>query len=410
MRSTPGHAILSSNTSSLSISEMGEATLRPDKVVGFHFFYPASVMPLVEVIVGDETSLETTQAAYNFAQAIRKQPIVCGEVPGFVVNRILNSAAGEVWRAQEEGKLSIKAIDEGVAAANVAPMGPFILGDMLGLDTVLHVAEYLNESYGDSFYVHQGMKQKVSEGKLGAKTGGEGLYKDGEPQIEGDGEPNAEELAELFACKALIEACLLLEEGIASARDIDVGMMAGAGLDPRRGLFPPFWKADLEGLDTYLEKIENLHEKHGERFEPPVTLKRLVAQGRLGLKSGQGFYPYPQADDGDQPEKVKLETRDDVAIAWLVNPPMNAVSPDVIRDLKTVWEKVKADDDDPRDGHLLVDPARLFRRRRHQGVHADGRGRGRGAHPHRPRPAARLRPGQDGDGRRGQRAGLRRRL
>ena len=122
--------------------------------------------------------------------------------------------------------------------------------------------------------------------------------------------------------------------------------MAGAGLDPRRGLFPPFWKADIEGLDTVLEKIEGLQEKHGERFAPPVTLKRLVAQGRLGLKPGQGFYPYPQPDEGEQAETVKLETRGDVAIAWLANPPMNAVSPrGDPRTSETVWEKVKADDE-----------------------------------------------------------------
>ena len=88
---TPGHAILASNTSSLSISEMGEVTLRPDKVVGFHFFYPASVMPLVEIVEGADTDPDVVQAAYNFAQTIRKQPITCGEVPGFVVNRILNA-------------------------------------------------------------------------------------------------------------------------------------------------------------------------------------------------------------------------------------------------------------------------------------------------------------------------------
>ncbi len=122
---------------------MAEATIRPDKVVGFHFFYPASVMPLVEVIIGDETTSETVQIASNFAQAIGKQPITCGEVPGFVVNRILNSAVGEIWRAQEEQSLSIAKIDEGVGAANVAPMGPFILVDLLGLDTVYHVAEHL---------------------------------------------------------------------------------------------------------------------------------------------------------------------------------------------------------------------------------------------------------------------------
>ena len=339
---TPGHAILASNTSSLSITEIGEATLRPDKVVGFHFFYPASVMPLVEVIVGEDSSRETATAAYNFAQAIKKQPIVCGEVPGFVVNRVLMATVGEIWRAQEEQGLSLKAVDEAISAAKVAPMGPFFLNDLLGLDTVLHVAEHLSESYGEGFYVHEGLRKLVGEGKLGAKSGGEGFYKDGEQTVPGEGEPDAEELVAMFTGRALIESCLLVEEGVCSVRDIDLGMMAGAGLDPRKGLFPPFWKADLEGLDTVLERIERLEEKYGERFAPPVTLKRLVAQGRLGLKPGQGFYPYPQPDEGEQAETVKLETRGEVAIAWLANAPMNAVSPDVIRDLGTVWERVKS--------------------------------------------------------------------
>jgi enoyl-CoA hydratase / 3-hydroxyacyl-CoA dehydrogenase len=338
---TPGHAILASNTSSLSIAEMGEATLRPGKVVGFHFFYPASVLPLVEVISGEKTSRETVTAAFNFAQAIRKQGITCREVPGFVVNRVLNSGVSEIWRAQEEQGLSIQKIDEG-AAGKTAPMGPFVLGDALGLDTILHVAEYLQESYGDRFYVHKGMQKLVKDGKLGAKSGGEGFYKDGEPQIKGDGDPDPEELADLFILKSLVEACLLLEEGVSTVREIDLGLMAGAGMDPRRGLFPPFWKADLEGLDTMLEKLERFQESHGERFTPPRTLKRLVAQGRLGLKTGQGFYAYPQ---GEGEGAVKLEKRGEVAIAWLNNPPMNAISPDVINDLGKVWEQVKADDE-----------------------------------------------------------------
>jgi enoyl-CoA hydratase/3-hydroxyacyl-CoA dehydrogenase len=338
---TPGHAILSSNTSSLSITEIGEATLRPDKVVGFHFFYPASVMPLVEVIASEDTTEEAATAAYNFAQAIKKQPIVCGEVPGFVVNRVLMATMGEIWRAQEEQGLSLKAIDEAIAAAKAAPMGPFFLTDLLGLDTVLHVAEHLNRSYGESFYVHKGLQGLVADGKLGVKSGGEGFFKEGEQNVPGEAEPDAEELVAMFTGRALIEACQLVEEGVCSVRDIDLGMMTGAGLDPRKGLFPPFWKADLEGLDTILERIEQLEEKYGERFAAPVTLKRLVAQGRLGLKSGQGFYPYPQADEGEQPETVKLETRGDVAIAWLANAPMNAISPDVIRDLGLIWGKVK---------------------------------------------------------------------
>jgi 3-hydroxyacyl-CoA dehydrogenase len=175
---TPGHAILASNTSSLSITEMGEATSRPDKVVGFHYFYPASIMRLIEVIEGDETSEETVQAAMNFAQQIRKQPIRCGEVPGFVVNRILNSAVSEIWRVQEEEGIDVKDVDKVVQESKAAPMGPFFLGDLLGLDTVLHVAEHLHESYGDRFYVHSGMKELVEAGNLGQKTG-KGFYEHG---------------------------------------------------------------------------------------------------------------------------------------------------------------------------------------------------------------------------------------
>ena len=175
---TPGHAILASNTSSLSITEMGEATLRPDKVVGFHFFYPASVMRLIEVIEGDDTSAETAQVATNFAQLIRKMPIRCGEAPGFVVNRILNSSASELWRFQEETGIDVKELDKIVAESKAAPMGPFFLTDLLGLDTVVHVAEHLRESYGDRFFVHKQMQELVAAGNLGAKTG-KGFYEHG---------------------------------------------------------------------------------------------------------------------------------------------------------------------------------------------------------------------------------------
>jgi 3-hydroxyacyl-CoA dehydrogenase len=175
---TPGHAILASNTSSLSVSEMGEATSRPDKVVGFHYFYPASIMRLIEVIEGDETSEDTITTALNFAQQIRKQPIRCAEVPGFVVNRILNSAVSEIWRVQEEEGLDIKEVDRVVQESKAAPMGPFYLTDLLGLDTVLHVAEHLRESYGERFFVHKQMKELVEAGNLGQKTG-KGFYEHG---------------------------------------------------------------------------------------------------------------------------------------------------------------------------------------------------------------------------------------
>ncbi|HEX3519118.1 MAG TPA: 3-hydroxyacyl-CoA dehydrogenase NAD-binding domain-containing protein [Solirubrobacteraceae bacterium] len=344
---TPGHAILASNTSSLSITEIGEATLRPEKVIGFHYFYPASIMPLIEIVEGEETSAETVSAAVTFAQTIRKQPITCAEVPGFVVNRILNSGISEVWREQEEKGLSIKKIDEGVGAAGVVPIGPYYLVNLLGLDTVLHVAEHLVESYGEErFYVPKGMQKLVANGKLGAKTGGDGFYNtDGEANIDGDADPDVAELVEMLSLKTFLEACLVLEEGVATHRDIDFGMMAGAGLDPRRGLLPPFMKADSVGLDSILERMESAQERYGERFTPPTILRRLVAQGRLGQKTGQGFYAYPQPDPEQPAEVIKLETRSDgVAIAWLANGQMNSISPQVIEDLQKVWSKVKGSD------------------------------------------------------------------
>ncbi len=173
---TPGHAILASNSSSLSIAEMGHATSRPDKVVGFHYFYPASVMRLVEVISGEGTTSEDTMAATaNFAQSIRKQPIRCREVPGFVVNRVLLSAISEIWKVQEDEGVDPQEVDRIVSESGAAPMGPFYLTDLLGLDTVLHVAEHMNESYGERFHVPAKLRELVEAGDLGQKTG-RGFY------------------------------------------------------------------------------------------------------------------------------------------------------------------------------------------------------------------------------------------
>jgi 3-hydroxyacyl-CoA dehydrogenase len=172
---TPGHAILASNTSGLSITEIGEVTNRPDKVVGFHFFWPASYMRLIEVIESDDTSPETAQAAANFAQQIKKVPVRCRECPGFVVNRILMSTMSEIWRYQDSSGAPPEAIDELVKEKAGLPMGPFRVSDMSGLDTTLKVAKDMREAYGDRFYVHRGTEELVEQGHLGAKSG-RGFY------------------------------------------------------------------------------------------------------------------------------------------------------------------------------------------------------------------------------------------
>jgi 3-hydroxyacyl-CoA dehydrogenase len=168
---TPGNAILASNTSALPITEIADATIRPEKVVGFHFFYPAATSRLVEIVEGEYTAPETLQEASNFAQAIRKSPIRCGEAPGFVVNRILLSSIAEIWRMQQQTGASFGEIDDAIVAARPGTLGPFRLADQLGLDTVLSVAEFLEEAYGERFAVHPKLRELVASGDLGRKTG-----------------------------------------------------------------------------------------------------------------------------------------------------------------------------------------------------------------------------------------------
>ena len=188
--------------------------------------------------------------------------------------------------------------------------------------------------------MHQGMKAYVEAGELGAKTG-KGFYDNGQPRSDGETEFDADELAQRFVLKAFVEACLVLEDGMATVRDIDLGMMAGAGMIP-----PPFARADQTGLDDVLAALETAAAEWGEQFEPPMILRRLVAQGRLGAKSGQGFFAYkqPDAEGFEQGEAVTLETRDGYAIAWLDRPPANSLSPQVIEELTRVWDHVDVDE------------------------------------------------------------------
>jgi enoyl-CoA hydratase/3-hydroxyacyl-CoA dehydrogenase len=144
-----------------------------------------------------------------------------------------------------------------------------------------------------------------------------------------------ERIADRFQLKALVEACLVLEEGIAGVRDIDLGMMMGTGMIPG-----PFARADFRGLDDILAALEQAEEEWGEGFEPPLVLRRLVAQGRLGAKSGQGFYPYPQPESGWETSAVKLDLRDDVAVLWLDNPPANSLAPAVVEAFERAWGEI----------------------------------------------------------------------
>ena len=147
-------------------------------------------------------------------------------------------------------------------------------------------------------------------------------------------------IVERFTLKAFVEACLVLEERVSTLREIETGMMTGAGILPG-----PFARADERGLDEMLAALERAEAEWGGRFAPPIILRRLVAQGRLGKKTGQGFFPYPQPEaDFDQKETVLLETRGPVGIIWLNRPPANPLSPQVITEFGELWKHCHASD------------------------------------------------------------------
>lgn len=168
--------ILASNTSSLSITEVASATKRPDKVIGMHFFNPAPVMKLVEIIRGMATSNETFDVVKEVSVAIGKEPVEVAEAPGFVVNRILIPMINEATFILQEGIASVEDIDTSMKYGANHPMGPLALGDLIGLDVCLAIMDVLYNETGDSKYRASNLLRKyVRAGYLGRKTG-RGFY------------------------------------------------------------------------------------------------------------------------------------------------------------------------------------------------------------------------------------------
>ena len=173
----PDDVILATNTSSMSITEIASATKRPDRVAGMHFFNPAQMMKLVEVVRGYSTSDETVAELMEFAKSLGKEPIeVKKDTPGFIVNRIMIPQFIEAIRLLEEGVASAEDIDKAVTLGLNYPMGPFTLQDYAGVDVGLYVMEYMKEELNDDrFAPPLLLKQLVRAGRLGKKTGA-GFY------------------------------------------------------------------------------------------------------------------------------------------------------------------------------------------------------------------------------------------
>ncbi|HEY74992.1 MAG TPA: 3-hydroxyacyl-CoA dehydrogenase [Thermoflexia bacterium] len=298
----PEQTIFASNTSALSISEMAAATKRPHKVIGMHFFNPASVMKLVEVIPGLDTSQETVDDVVMFAESLRKIPVVVQECPGFLVNRLLMPYLNEATKALEEGAATATEIDQAIVGWGM-PMGPFTLMDMLGIDICAHVGEYLYSEYGERMSPAKLFAKLLEAGRLGEKVG-KGFYDHpgGESeevlqmikdlQESGEVPTGTPFTVERLMFPLINEAALCVQENIASINDIDMAMIAGTGMTYQGERMGPLAIADRIGLDVVVETLEKLAEELGPRFRPSRPLKLRVRAGHLGVKTGKGFHEY----------------------------------------------------------------------------------------------------------------------
>ncbi len=292
-------AILATNTSALSISEMGADTKRPGKFVGMHFFYPASVMKLVEVIPGLATSSETVDDVMNFSESLRKLPVRVSECAGFLVNRLLMPYLNEAAYCLQEGAATREQIDQAARDFGL-PMGPFTLVDQLGIDVCFDATKVLLDSYGNRMKPAEIWIELYERKYFGAKTGGGFFsYSPDKPDIlpemiaavqKKTGRKGTRFSFERILYPMINEAVLCLEENVARSADIDLAMVAGIGFPQDKG--GPLKYADETGLDRVLKGLEDLWREHGDRFWPAPRLKRMAGAKFLGRKTQRGFFEY----------------------------------------------------------------------------------------------------------------------
>ncbi len=268
------HAVLASNTSSMSITAIAEATGRPDKVVGMHFFNPAVLLKLVEVISTEKSSPEAIKTTYETAQKMNKVPVIVQkDSPGFIYNRVNAPTALLLQLILDKGSPSPNDFD--AAFKPVMPMTPFELLDYVGMDIVLHTQGYYAKTLSPDYTPRQALKDLVNQGRLGKKTG-KGIYdwSAGRPAIDTSSPTTEYDPTHMIALQAN-EATKLLEEGVVTdPKDIDTAIANGGG-----GI-GPFTLAKSIGYPALVAKCTELADKFGiEIFRPTRTLQ----EGRIEI-------------------------------------------------------------------------------------------------------------------------------
>jgi len=266
--SAPAHAILASNTSSMSITEIASATRRPGQVVGMHFFNPAVMLKLVEVIYAKQSTDDAIKTTYDVAKKMNKVPVIVKkDSPGFIYNRVNAPTALFLQILLDKGSPTPAQFDAAFKA--LMPMTPFELFDYVGLDIVLHTQDYYSKTLSKDYAPRKALKDMVAAGTLGKKTG-KGIYdwSAGRPTIDTSNPTTEYDFTHMVALQ-VNEATKCLEEGVTNdPKDIDLAIANGGG-----GM-GPFTLAQSIGYDKLVARCNELADKFGvETFRPTKTMQ-----------------------------------------------------------------------------------------------------------------------------------------
>jgi len=336
----PEDALFASNTSSLSITELSEATDRPEQFCGMHFFNPPVRMDLVEVIRGEHTTAETMDTIVGLAEAFGRTPVrVQADEPGFLVNSVLVPLLNEACWLVETDTATVAAVDSTAKYGMGLPMGAFELGDQVGIDVALHVLEYMHAELGEAYAPCPLLERYVEAEQLGQKTG-EGFYdyENGGADVPAD--QVSEAVHERLLAVLANETGKLVAKGVAPPGDIDTAVELGAAFPKGPARF-----ADEAGLDGLVERLEALHAETGAaRYAVSEGLREAAAAGGFHEDGGGS-----DEDTGPAFETIRVEYPTEMVGQIILDRPqqLNSISLELLDEFERAVDHL-ADEDDVR--------------------------------------------------------------